>query len=449
MKKRINHIAWLLGLTLAFAACDNTEPDFFDKDANGAYFDYGYAVDFDKTLNFSEHIVGAPDVVTVKLKVKLLGYIMNEERTLSVKTKEIEGYEPADVTVKDVVFAGNEYEKDIEVKVVRPQTEDTMYGICIYLDGSGDIGTGIEGKNEINLYVTESYEKPSIWYSHVDTYLGEWSKEKHIFLANHTGDNLFYSSLYDNNLGMHDFDIIKGLNVSAVNALFAEEPAEPITVELPILPENEYPAYTEPYFWNEYEEYLGAFTASKFCRFTAMLGGSNTKDIAPLYASDTALQTMKEEAGELHKKDVFDMLNEYYNIALQGHPIGEYKNIFWVEIRNNVTYTMRIPYWWEDTKGLGTAEIVKKYFGEYKADKYQFMLKTMMKEDGAENFIAESIFPFTYDKENDTYAWDKSPFGTKQLAGEERLKECYRIIKAANDKRPSSRKFDIPEVAID
>ena len=243
--------------------------------------------------------------------------------------------------------------------------------------------------------------------------------------------------------------MIKNLNISAVNALLAQEPAEPIIVELPILKESEYPAYTKPYFWDKYKEYLGAFSASKFCRITTILGGSNTKDIAALYASDAALQTMQEQAGELHKKDVFDMLNEYYNIALMGYPISQYKDIFWVEIKNNVTYTMRIPYWWEDNKGYGTGAIVKRYFGEYNADKYQFMLKTMLREDGAENFIAESIFPFTYDKENDTYAWDNSPFGTKQLAGEERLKECYRIIKAANDKRPASRKFDIPEVEID
>jgi hypothetical protein len=76
------------------------------------------------------------------------------------------------------------------------------------------------------------------------------------------------------------------------------------------------------------------------------------------------------------------------------------------------------------------------------------MLKTMLKEDGAENFITASIIPFIYDTEKGTYAWDKSPFGKKQLSGEERLKECYRIIKAANDKRPDQRKFDIPDVPL-
>jgi hypothetical protein len=76
------------------------------------------------------------------------------------------------------------------------------------------------------------------------------------------------------------------------------------------------------------------------------------------------------------------------------------------------------------------------------------MLKVMLKEEGASDFVAASIFPFVYDQELGTYAWDKSPLGKAQLAGKERLKECYRIIKAANDDLPSSRRFDIPEVEL-
>lgn len=449
MKKRIQYIVGLSCLTFTFAACEKIEPELFDGGANGAYFDYSYAADFERTLNFGEHIVGNPDIVPVTLKVKLLGYLMDSERTLAVKTKDIEGYELADVTIDEVVFAGNEYEKDIIVKVKRPQVEGETYAVCIYLDGSGDIGTGINGKNEVNLYVTESYAMPEEWYSHVETYLGAWSKEKHMFLANHTGDNHFCSSLYDYNQGMHKFDEVVALNVSAVNALLANEPAEPVAVDLPILKETDYPAYTEPYFWSAYEEHLGVFRAGKFCRLTTMLGGSNTMDIADLFASEAAAQKMADEADNLHKDDVFYMLNQYYNSALSGTPIAEYRDIFWVELRNSVNYNVRIPFWWEDPNALGTGEIARKYFGEYQDDKYQFMLKTMLKEDGAENFITESILPFVYDKENNTFAWDACQFGTKQLAGEERLKECYRLIKAANDKRPASRRFDIPEVDLD
>lgn len=446
MRKSIHYIVGLFGLTFLLASC-SSDPELFDESSNGAYFDYEYANDFEHTLNFSDYIVGHPDTVSVTLKVKLLGYLMDEARLLSVKTKTIEGHEPAEVTIDEVVFANKEYEKQIEVKVKRPEQEGVTYAVCIYLDGSGDIGTGIDGKNEINLYVKESYEKPTVWYSHMETYLGAWSKEKHILLAEHTGDDKFYSSLYDSNTEMHDFDAIVALNVSTVNALLESE--NKIAVDLPILKETDYPAYNEPYFWSKYESILGLYRANKFCRFTTMLGGSTTDKVAALYAGEAAKLKMEEVSGDFHKDDVLYMLNEYYKYALMGYPISEYRNLCWVALNNAVNYKVRIPYWWEDPNGLGTGDIVKKYFGEYSDDKYQFMLKTMLKEDGAENFITESIMPFVYDADSKTYAWDSSLFGTKQLSGEERLKECYRLIKAANDKRPPIRQFDIPEVALD
>ena len=447
--RKIYVIALWMCLAVAWGSCEKYEPDFFDESANGAYFDYEYAADFDKTLNFGEYIVGEPDTVTLTLKVKLLGYVEDEARTLAIKTREVEGYELAEVDIEEVVFANKEYEREFEVKVKRPEVEDVLYAVCIYLDGSGDIGTAISGKDAVNLYVKESYDMPYVWYSHMDTYLGEWSKKKHVFLAKHTGDNHFYARLYDDDLGMHVFDSIVSLNVSAVNALLAEAPVETVLVDLPILKETDYPAYTKPYFWDEYKDLLGIYRANKFCRFTTMLGGSNTRDIVALYASEEGRLKMEEEAEGFHKSDVLEMLNEYYRYAEQGIAIAEFKDLYWVEMQNNMNYTMRIPFWWEDPHGLGTAAIVTKYFGDYSDDKYQFMLKTMMKEDGTENFIAASILPFRYDKEQNRYVWDQSPFGVALLAGEERLKECYRVIKAANDKRPGSRKFDIPEVVLE
>ena len=111
MKKSIHYIIGLLGLMVTMTACEGREPDLFDEDSNGAYFDYNYANEFEHTLNFSDYIVGNPDTATITLKVKLLGYLMDEARTLAVKTKTIEGYEPADVTIDEVVFANKEYEK--------------------------------------------------------------------------------------------------------------------------------------------------------------------------------------------------------------------------------------------------------------------------------------------------------------------------------------------------
>ena len=89
MKKSIHYIVGLLGLTFLLTGCEGRDPELFDESANGAYFDYEYATDFEHTLNFSDYIVGHPDTVSVTLKVKLLGYLMDEARTLSVKTKDV------------------------------------------------------------------------------------------------------------------------------------------------------------------------------------------------------------------------------------------------------------------------------------------------------------------------------------------------------------------------
>lgn len=448
MKKNILYIFALYCLVMAMTSCEKRDPEFFDEDANGAYFDYEYASDFDKTLNFGDYIVNNPDTVTITLRVKLLGYVMERERTLSVKTRALEGYELADVIIDEVTFANNVYEKNIDVRVCRPHAEDVLYGVCIYLDGSGDIGTAIKGKDEINLYVTETYEMPVVWYSHMETLLGAWNKAKHRYLAEHTGRNHYYSDLYDDDLGMHLYDSILNLNVSAVNALLAHAPTTPITADLPILQESERPAYTKPYFWDNYIEELGVFRANKFCRFTTMLGGSNTKDIASLYASEAGRLKMSEEAEGFHKSDVQEMLNEYYNYAMENRPLSEYKESFWVRMKNSVNYTMRIPYWWEDPQCHGVGDIIKMYYGDYEAEKYQFMLKTIMKEDGEDSFIAASLFPFLYDKEQNTWGWDESSFGTGMLTGEARFKACYRIIKAANNKRPPSKRYSIPDVPL-
>ena len=75
------------------------------------------------------------------------------------------------------------------------------------------------------------------------------------------------------------------------------------------------------------------------------------------------MQKMEEESVEFHKGDVLEMLNEYYRYAEQGIAIGDFKSLCWVPMQNDINYTMRIPYWWDDPQGLGTADIVKHYFG--------------------------------------------------------------------------------------
>lgn len=434
----------LLALLFTAVSCEKIEPELFDEDANGAYFDYSSAAEFEQTINFGNLIIGNPEEASLVLKVKLLGYLTDKERTLSIKSKPVEGYELADITIPEVTFKNREYMKDVEIMVKRPAVEDKVYAISVYLDGEGDLGTGISGKNEFTLYVKETYEMPAVWRGMVDMYLGLWNREKHFFLANLTGENSYYDALYNYSLGQHKYEAIIGMNELVVNTLLAEEPAEPIVVDFPILGEDSNPKYEKPYFWEKYEQYLGIYKVSKFCKFNKILGGASTKNIIALYAGETAATKMTEYKDKFHKEDVLDMLNEYYNYPKLGYPISEYKSHFWVEMSNKTNYQVRIPYWWEDPDDLGTAEVVNRYFGEYDDTKYQFMLKSVMKKVGSANFVAAEILPFTISNDGNGYGWDES------VGGEEKLKECYRIIKAEFDSAPSGiYKFEIPEVNLE
>ena len=444
MKIQNHYIVWLLGLTLFFTACEKIEPEFFDEDYNGAYFDYQYASEFEKTLNFGEYIVGNPQSIPVTLNVKLLGYLSENARSLSIKTKEVEGYALADIVMPEVTFESKEYQKDIEIIVNRPEVEDSVFAVCIYLDGKGDLGAGIAGKDEFTIYVKEVHEKPNIWSGQVQTILGNWDREKHAFLANLMNDDYYYNALYNTELSQHKYSEIISLNELIINTLLAEEPTEPITVNFPILKADEYPNYNKPYFWDNYKEYLGLYNSGKFCRFTHLIKAANTVDIISAY--ENASEKMAENKETYHKEDVLTMLNEYYNYPKLGYTIDQYKDLLWIKMSKNINYLtkevyLRIPYWWEDPDNLGTGEIVKKYFGEYDDKKYQFMIYTMIDVDGADNFVAASILPFAI-KDNG-YTWDET------VGGEARLKECYKKIKDANDGRPDFLKIELPEVTLD
>lgn len=444
MKIQNHYIAWFLGLTLFFTSCEKIEPDFFNENYNGAYFDYQYSSEFEKTLNFGEYIVGNPLSIPVTLNIKLLGYLSENPRSLSIKTKEVEGYALADIVMPKVTFENKEYQKDIEIIVNRPEVEDSVFAVCIYLDGEGDLGAGIAGKDEFTIYVKEVHEKPNIWSGQVQTILGNWDREKHAFLANLTNDDYYYNALYDTELSQHKYSEIISLNELTINTLLAEEPSEPIIVNFPILKADEYANYNEPYFWDNYKEYLGLYNPGKFCRFTHLINAANTVDIISAY--ENASEQMAEKKDAYHKEDVLTMLNEYYNYPKLGYTIDQYKELIWVKMSKSINYLtkevyLRIPYWWEDPDNLGTSEILKKYFGEYDDKKYQFMIYTMIDADGADNFVAASILPFAI-KDNG-YTWDET------AGGEARLKECYKKIKDANDSRPDDLKFDIPEVEVD
>ena len=314
MKRKNQYTAWLLALAIAFTACDTIEPDFFDENYNGAYFDYQNASDYETTLNFAEYIVGNPQVKNVALNIKLLGYLTDETRNLSIKTKSVEGYELAKVTIPDVTFGNEEYQKEIEVIVERPEAEDITYAVCIYLDGEGDLGTGIAGKNEYTIYVKESHEKPTIWDGQIPKYLGNWKRETHAFLANLTNNDYYYND-FKVTENVLNWAFIENLNILAVNSILAEDSQDHIAVNIPIL-DSENPndfnynkaGYNKPYFWDNYKEYLGFYSSSRFYKFTRLVNNANTENIAQAY--ENAGEMMEKYKTDFNKEDVLRMFRQ-------------------------------------------------------------------------------------------------------------------------------------------
>lgn len=453
MKRFNRHIkALLLSFAVLLTACEKAEPDFFDENTNGAYFDYEYASQFEKTVNFRDYVVGNPQEVTVKINIKLLGYLADEERTLSIKAKSINDYELAEVIIPDIKFSNREYEKEIDITVKRPPTENTTYAVCLYIADDGDLNSSITGKDEFEIYVTEKYEKPDRWTSTVAQYMGEWSKESHKFLANFTNDNYYYNTFYDSKNMIDKHDVMKELNERIVNSVLAGTVTEPIEAGIPVLAAF-FPKYNEPYFWKECPKEIGLFYVDKFISLNRMLGVKTIKDIIDIYKSEEAQKCIVDNAKDIHKQDVLYMMNEYYNYSRSGYNFSEHKDALWIELKKGVVYDIRIPYWWEDPDNLGCKAVVEKYFGEYSfkdengktnEDKYRFMLTSMMTARGTENFVIAELFPFIANPADYTWSWDDT------VGGEEKIKECYKIIKAAYDNAPAGiYKFTFPELDIE
>ncbi len=449
MKKNNIYILGVLSLVLSFTACDKIEPEFFDGNYNGAYFGYDNSDDFQYNLNFSDHTSGMPDEVIVPVNIKLLGYLKEEKRTVSIKTREIKGYELPEITIPEVFFENKEHEKIIEVKVKRPTVENEEYAVCLYLDGEGDLGSGIAGKEEFFIYVTEKYEQPELWAGVLETnYLGQWNKDKQIFITNLTGDNDFLKKLYSRittDSKVIDYEAATKQNATIFNSFFTEERNEPVTFNFPILSTQDNPQYNEPYFWDKYSEYQCKYTTDRFFALNSLFGKVlNTANIEEAYIGENDIKKVKDKRKEFHVEDVLEMLKNYYLYASLGYPIQEYKDSCWTEMfnKNINAYEVVQPYWWEDPDSTGAAQIVKDYFGDYSIDKYKFMIQAMISNEGSQNFVAAKMFPFVRNLETNGYEWDSS------VGGEDYMKNCYTIIKDRYDNNTSDKikeKFNFPE----
>lgn len=421
MKRNCLYILLFLLTGSWLASCEKSEPPFYDANSNGAYFDYDKEK-LDTIINFADYILEDPKEITVKIKIKLLGYVEDFDRTLVLKAIAMENYPQAQVTCPEVVFKAGEYKKEIEIKVGRPETQDTRYGMTLSVDEErSDIGIGAEGFENFNVYVEDSYQTPAGWEYNAGMFFGEFSAEKHIFIVKVTKDEQY---AYNNNpWGVYpDYQLAV---IDSIREHNQAHPNEPLNIAIPFISGG--PEYPKPYYWTEkHDKYLGAYSSKSFISLCNSIG-ADTSNEKELFNGE------EENLKGLHKKAIVAMMESFNNYFSWGMFLDNFRNEQ-IPMMKDMDYDVVTPIWW-----TACSSMVTPYYGDYSEAKYKFMIKTLLNAKGDKFFLPE-MFPIYQDQSGNTgFAWDTL------LGGEAGIKECYKLFYAEWEKNKDQYDFTFPK----
>lgn len=421
MKRNCLYILLFLLTGSWLASCEKSEPPFYDANSNGAYFDYDKEK-LDTIINFADYILEDPKEITVKIKIKLLGYVEDFDRTLVLKAIAMENYPQAQVTCPEVVFKAGEYKKEIEIKVGRPETQDTRYGMTLSVDEErSDIGIGAEGFENFNVYVEDSYQTPAGWEYNAGMFFGEFSAEKHIFIVKVTKDEDY---AYNNNpWGVYpDYQLAV---IDSIREHNQAHPNEPLNIAIPFISGG--PEYPKPYYWTEkHDKYLGTYNYKSFISLCNSIG-ADTSNEKELFNGE------EENLKGLHKKAIVAMMKSFNNYFSWGMFLDNFRNEQ-IPMMKDMDYDVVTPIWW-----TACSSMVTPYYGDYSEAKYKFMIKTLLNAKGDKFFLPE-MFPIYQDLSGNTgFAWDTL------LGGEAGIKECYKLFYAEWEKNKDQYDFTFPK----
>ena len=421
MKRNCLYILLFLLTGSWLASCEKSEPPFYDANSNGAYFDYDKEK-LDTIINFADYILEDPKEITVKIKIKLLGYVEDFDRTLVLKAIAMENYPQAQVTCPEVVFKAGEYKKEIEIKVGRPETQDTRYGMTLSVDEErSDIGIGAEGFENFNVYVEDSYQTPAGWEYNAGMFFGEFSAEKHIFIVKVTKDEDY---AYNNN----SWGVYPDYQLAVIDSIREHNqahPNEPLNIAIPFISGG--PEYPKPYYWTEkHDKYLGTYSSSSFISLCNSIG-ADTSNEKELFNGE------EENLKGLHKKAIVAMMKSFNNYFNWGMSFDNFRNEQ-IPMLKDMDYDVVTPIWW-----TACSSMITPYYGDYSEAKYKFMIKTLLNAKGDKFFLPE-MFPIYQDWNSDTgFAWDTL------LGGEAGIKECYKLFYAEWEKNKDQYDFTFPK----
>ncbi len=415
------------------AGCEHQEPPYFDAGANGAYFYNGKdGQQVSDTINFADYASENPSELIDTLHIKLLGYKADRDRKLVLKTRPITGYTQAVIQLPEVMIPKDSTAHKVLVRIPRPENTDEVYGICIYLDTEdpdSELGMGIAGYAEYSLFVKEVYRKPSGWDYSYGMYLGEWNPAKHVFMAQVLKNNN-YADPGDPNIWSN----APQYNLRAVDSLRTYQQNNPganVEINIPFHPDVR---YSKPFYWGElHDRYLGTYSRRTFVTICRSAGINTSNEVASLAAEEARLK-------EMNKLGVKAMMQEYNKIFSWQYAGAGYRSYCWVPMFEDIDYEVIRPGAWSRSS---TSALLQRYYGEYSEEKYKFMIKTWLKHKGTQDFVLVQMFPvkFTWGDTDEVGMWDDS------INGEEQIKECYRVFKAAYDQLTDA-SFTFPEVSL-
>ena len=428
MKKDFKYyIALLFGAVMLFTACEEEKPDFFDESANSVYFNYEYASEFSNDINFANFIINTPESIYVNVKLRILGYVPEETRKVALKAKEVSGYELPEIDIPEVTFAAGDYEKEVPICVWRPKNQNVEYKACLYINGDepGTMSSGVEGRSEYYITVSDKYDKPADWTSTslFQNYLGDWNPLKHRFLVKYFNSDTYISDVlaeYDQWL------ILAECNANAVKTMRENGGDEDGNlIDFPFHTDCE---YDKPLYWtSSHDKYLGEYTNKLFVHITKMLGITT--------ANENEILGNESSLAELNKQAAKIMMETYNKLFIEwGLGWKDYYNEAYIPMLADIDYEVVRPIFWspESPDGVG-GKIIKQYYGEYRDEKYKFMIETFIKKKEAENqpFILLEMFPIKYNNSSNVISFDT------EVGGITSIREYQKLFKNAYKSAPA------------
>ena len=423
MKKGYLYIILWIFTGSWLVSCEESEPPFYDKNSNGTYFDYEKEK-LDTLINFANYILEEPQEITLKLRMKLLGYVENYDRKLVLKASALEDFPLASITCPEIIIKAGEYRKEIEIRISRPETQDIRYGAAICVDEEkSDIGTGAEGFENFTVYVENSYSKPENWDKGAQMFFGAFTAEKHILIVKVTKDENYVNN--KNPWGTYpDYQLAV---IDSIRHYNQEHADAPMDIAIPFIPGG--PVYPKPYYWTEqHDKYLGEYDSNRFISLCGELGIDTSNEAEKLKADEKNLKN-------LHKKTVQLMMNTFNNYFSWGEPSYADHRSEQIPMFKDVDYDVVEPVCWREA-----ANLITPYYGEYSEAKYKFMINTLLTEKGDKFYLPE-MFPVVKNSTgNPPFTWDT------KLGGEPLIKDCQQLFYKEWEKNKDKYDFTFPVV---